>query len=320
MTTMKALRFETYGPPSVLSLDKLRAPDIKPGEALVAVYASAVNPSDVKNVAGVFKASLPRVPGRDYAGVVVAGEGWVGKPVWGSGAGFGITRDGTHAQYLVADMDSLSIKPSALSMEEASTIGVAYLAAWSGLVTAADIRAGETVVISGALGAVGRAATQIAKWKGARVIAADIVSGANDADAFINVKDGDLAAEVRGLTDGRGADLAFDAVGGPMFEPCLRSLRVGGRQTAIASLGNGRVEFNLVDFYHGLHRLIGVDTMQLTGPEIAKIMDDLRPGFEDGHLKASAIRTWRLDQAIEAYEAVGKGDVSNKHVLLPRQG
>jgi NADPH2:quinone reductase len=320
MTTMKALRFETYGPPSVLSLDKLRAPDIKPGEALVAVYASAVNPSDVKNVAGVFKASLPRVPGRDYAGVVVAGEGWVGKPVWGSGAGFGITRDGTHAQYLVADMDSLSIKPSALSMEEASTIGVAYLAAWSGLVTAADIRAGETVVISGALGAVGRAATQIAKWKGARVIAADIVSGANDADAFINVKDGDLAAEVRGLTDGRGADLAFDAVGGPMFEPCLRSLRVGGRQTAIASLGNGRVEFNLVDFYHGLHRLIGVDTMQLTGPEIAKIMDDLRPGFEDGHLKASAIRTWRLDQAVEAYEAVGKGDVSNKHVLLPRQG
>jgi NADPH:quinone reductase len=320
MTTMKALRFETYGPPSVLSLDKLRAPDIKPGEALVAVYASAVNPSDVKNVAGVFKASLPRVPGRDYAGVVVAGEGWVGKPVWGSGAGFGITRDGTHAQYLVADMDSLSIKPSALSMEEASTIGVAYLAAWSGLVTAADIRAGETVLISGALGAVGRAATQIAKWKGARVIAADIVSGANDADAFINVKDGDLAAEVRGLTDGRGADLAFDAVGGPMFEPCLRSLRVGGRQTAIASLGNGRVEFNLVDFYHGLHRLIGVDTMQLTGPEIAKIMDDLRPGFEDGHLKASAIRTWRLDQAVEAYEAVGKGDVSNKHVLLPRQG
>src|SRR5580692_12132259 len=118
MTTMKALRFETYGPPSVLSLDKLRAPDIKPGEALVAVYASAVNPSDVKNVAGVFKASLPRVPGRDYAGVVVAGEGWMGKQVWGSGPGFGVIRDGTHAQYLVADLDSLSEKPSRLSMEE----------------------------------------------------------------------------------------------------------------------------------------------------------------------------------------------------------
>jgi NADPH:quinone reductase-like Zn-dependent oxidoreductase len=319
MATMKALRFETYGPPSVLSLQELRAPDLGPGKALVELYASAINPSDVKNVAGVFKASLPRVPGRDYAGVVVAGEGWVGKEVWGSGAGFGVTRDGTHAQYLAADLDSLSEKPSHLSMEEAAAVGVPYLAAWSALVAAADIQAGETVLVSGALGAVGRAATQIAHWKKARVIGADVVSGASDVDDLINVKESDLAVEVRGLTGGRGADLALDAVGGPMFEPCLRSLRVGGRQVAIASLGSGRVEFNLVDFYHGLHRLIGVDTLKLTGPEIATMMDDLRAGFEDGHLKTSALRTWPLDHAIDAYEAVAKGDGPNKHVLLPRR-
>jgi NADPH2:quinone reductase len=104
-----------------------------------------------------------------------------------------------------------------------------------------------------------------------------------------------------------------------MFEPCLQSLRVGGRQVAIASIGSGRVEFSLVDFYHGLQRLIGVDTLKLTGPEIAKIMDDLRAGFEDGHLRTSAPRAWPLDQAIDAYEAVGKGDGSNKHVLLTRR-
>jgi NADPH:quinone reductase-like Zn-dependent oxidoreductase len=239
--------------------------------------------------------------------------------VWGSGAGFGVTRDGTHAQYLVADLDSLSAKPSTLSMAGASAVGVPYLAAWSALVAAADIKAGETVLISGALGAVGRAATQIAHWKKARVIGADIVSGASGADAFLNTKQADLAVEVRQLTDGQGADLVLDTVGGPMFEPCLRSLRVGGRQVAIASLGNGRVEFNLVDFYHGLHRLIGVDTLKLTGPEIAKIMDGLRPGFEGGQLKTPAVRTWPLDQAVKAYEAVEKGDMSNKHVLLPRQ-
>jgi NADPH:quinone reductase len=88
---------------------------------------------------------------------------------------------------------------------------------------------------------------------------------------------------------------------------------------AIASLGSGRVEFNLIDFYHDLHRLIGVDTLKLTGPEIAKIMDDLRPGFEGGHLRTSALQTWPLDQAIDAYEAVAKGDSPNKHVLLPRR-
>jgi NADPH:quinone reductase len=319
MKTMKALRFEKYGPPSVLSLQELSVPDLKLGEALVELHASAINPSDVKNVAGVFKASLPRVPGRDYAGVVVAGDGWKGKEVWGSGAGLGVTRDGTHAQYLILGLDSLSEKPSLLSMEEASAVGVPYLAAWSALVHAADIQAGETVLITGALGAVGRAATQIAHWKKAKVIGSDISDNASEADAFVNAKSKDLSVEVKALTDGKGVDLVLDAVGGPMFEPSLQSLRVGGRQVAIASIGDGRVEFNLVDFYHNLLRLIGVDTMKLTGPEIAKIMDDLRAGFEDGHLRPSPVQTWTLDQGIDAYAAVEKGGTSSKHVLLPRR-
>jgi NADPH:quinone reductase-like Zn-dependent oxidoreductase len=319
MKTMQALCFEAYGPPSVLSLRELPAPQPGPGDALVELHASAINPSDVKNVAGVFGASLPRIPGRDYAGVVVAGDGWVGKEVWGSGAGFGVTRDGTHAQFVVVNLDSLSEKPSHLSMEEASAVGVPYLAAWSALVTAANIQAGETVLITGALGGVGRAATQVAHWKKARVIGADIVSGAGEADQFVNTKDRDLSAEVRALTEGRGADLVLDTVGGPMFELCLKSLRVGGRQVAIASLGGGRVEFNLVDFYHGLHQLIGVDTLKLSGPQIAQIMDQLRPGFEEGHLRASALKTWSLDKAAQAYDAVAKGDTAHKHVLLPQR-
>ena len=83
MTTMRALRFEKYGPPSVLSLQELGVPELRQGEALVELHASAINPSDVKNVAGVFRASLPRVPGRDYAGAVIAGDGWKGKDVCG---------------------------------------------------------------------------------------------------------------------------------------------------------------------------------------------------------------------------------------------
>jgi NADPH:quinone reductase-like Zn-dependent oxidoreductase len=75
MNTMRALRFGKYGPPTVLSTEELPMPTLEPGEALVEVHAAAINPSDVKNVGGHFKASLPRVPGRDYAGVVVAGDG-----------------------------------------------------------------------------------------------------------------------------------------------------------------------------------------------------------------------------------------------------
>jgi NADPH:quinone reductase len=317
MTTMKALRFEKYGPPSVLSIQRLPVPDLKPGEALVELHASAINPSDVKNVAGVFKASLPRVPGRDYAGVVVAGDGWKGKEVWGSGAGFGVSRDGTHAQYVVVSSDGLSEKPARLSMEEASAVGVPYLAAWSGLVDAASVQAGETVLITGALGAVGRAATQIAHWKKAKVIGADISDKPSDVDVFVNARAKELDVEVKAVTDGKGVDLVFDAVGGPMFEPCLKSLRLGGRQVAITSIGDGRVEFSLVDFYHNLLRLIGVDTVKLTGPAIAKIMDELRTGFDGGYLRASPVQSWSLDQAIDAYTAVGKGVSLDKHVFLP---
>jgi NADPH:quinone reductase len=317
-TCMKALRFEKYGPPSVLSLQELRVPDFKPGEALVELHASAVNPSDVKNVAGAFKASLPRIPGRDYAGVVVAGDGWKGKEVWGSGAGLGVTRDGTHAEYLVVELDSLSEKPAQLSMAEASAVGIPYLAAWSAL-AAAEIQAGETVLITGALGAVGRAAIQIAHWRKGRVIGADISDNTSEADAFVNANSKDLAIEVKALTDGKGVDLVLDAVGGPLFEPSLKSLRLGGRQVAIASIGNGRVEFNLVDFYHNLQRLIGVDTLKLTGPEIAKIMDDLRGGFENGHLRPPLVQTWALDRGIDVYGTVEKGATLKKHVLLPRR-
>jgi NADPH2:quinone reductase len=317
MTTMKALQFDKYGPPSVLSIQELPVPDLKPGEALIELHASAINPSDVKNLAGVFKASLPRIPGRDFAGLVVAGEGWKGKQVWGSGAGFGVWRDGTHAQYIVVSSDGLSEKPADLSMEEASAVGVPYLAAWSGLVDAANIQAGEIVLITGALGAVGRAATQIAHWKKAEVIGADISNGPSDVDVLVNTRVKDLPVEVKALTDGKGADLVFDGVGGPMFETCLKSLRIGGRQVAISSIGNGRVEFSLVDFYHNLQHLMGVDTVKLTGPAIAKIMDKLRAGFEDGHLRASPVQRWSLDQAIDAYTAVQKGANSNKHVFLP---
>jgi NADPH:quinone reductase len=232
---MKALRFEQYGPPSVLTLQELGVPDLRPGQALVELHASAVNPSDVKNVAGAFHSPLARVPGRDYAGVVAIGDGWKGKEVWGSGPGLGVTRDGTHAQYAVVDLDSLSEKPAHLSMSEAAAVGISYLAAWSALVDAAEIRAGETVLVTGAVGAVGQAAIQIAHWKGARVMGADILGSPSDADVFINAKSKDLVPEARAWTEGKGVDLALDCVGGPMFEPCLKSLRLDGRQVVLAA-------------------------------------------------------------------------------------
>jgi len=318
MKTMKALRLEKFGPPSALSLQEIAVPDLAAGHALVEIYASAINPSDVKNVAGLFGAILPQTPGRDYAGVIVAGDAqWIGKEVWGSGAGFGMVRNGAHAQYLLIANDWLSIKPESLSMEEASAIGAPYVAAWATLVSAANLSSGECLLITGASGAVGQAAKQIAKWRGARVIGADIAGDGAGLDAFIDLKVNDLAVEVKKLTEGKGVDLVLDTVGGQLFQAALDSLALDGRQVAISSVGTRRVEFDLINFYRNRNRLIGVDTSKLTGPDIARMMDALRSGFDDGVFKAPPIRTWSLEQAVEAYSAVEKGDASAKQVLVP---
>jgi NADPH:quinone reductase-like Zn-dependent oxidoreductase len=315
---MKALRFSKFGPPSVLAVEEIPTPEPRKSEVLVQIKAAAINPSDVKNVAGQFKSSLPRVPGRDYAGVIVGGDAEKGTEVWGSGAGFGITRDGAHAEYAVIPADWISQKPLKLSFEQAAAIGVPYLAAWLALVQVGNVQAGETILVVGVTGAVGRAAPQIAHWKKARVIGASRHSdNASKADAVINTTKSDLAQEVRAMTGGKGADLVLDAVGGPMFEPCLKSLRLGGRQIAITSTKDRQVTFDLVDFYHNESRLIGLDTVKLAGPEIADMMNGLRAGFENGNLQAPAVTTWPLERAVEAYEVVAKGGAQTKQILVP---
>ena len=174
---MKALRFSGFGPPSVLRIEEVAIPLPGEGETLVRVKAAGINPSDIVNVVGRFKnTTLPRTPGRDFAGTVVKGNHHEGKEVWGSGPKLGITHDGSHAEYVVVPTETLSLKPKSLSMAQAASIGVPYITAWASVVSAAQIQAGETILIVGAAGAVGQAATQIANWKLARVIGADTSS------------------------------------------------------------------------------------------------------------------------------------------------
>jgi NADPH2:quinone reductase len=314
---MKALRFSEFGPPSVLRIEEVPIPEPGEGESLVRVKAAAINPSDFKNLAGRFKSTtLPRTPGRDFAGIVVKGDRFQGKEVWGTYGKLGIVRDGSHAEYVVVPADVLSLKPKSLTMEQASAIGVAYITAWASLVGAAQIQAGETILIVGAAGAVGQAAAQIANWKQARVIGAATTSEPiPGVESVINTKTEDLPERVFQLTAGKGADAVFDCVGGPLFEPALRSLRFAGRQVAITSAGDGRVSFDLVDFYHNRSRLIGVDSNALTTRQTAEFADELGAGFEAGALKPPPVEIVPFDKAVDAYIRVGAGQATAKQVL-----
>ena len=104
---MRAIRFEAFGDPSVLQVTEVARPGRRREDALVRVIAASINPSDVKNVAGAMsQTTLPRIPGRDYAGVVEAGPAeWIGAEVWGTGGDAGFTRDGTHAELIAVPVD-----------------------------------------------------------------------------------------------------------------------------------------------------------------------------------------------------------------------
>ena len=132
---MRAIQFETFGDHSVLEVMELPAPVADEKTAVVRVMAASINPSDVKNVAGAMRqTTLPRIPGRDFAGVVEAGPSeWIGAEVWGTGGDTGFTRHGTHAELIAVPVASLRRKPKTLSFDEAASVGVNYMAAWCGI-------------------------------------------------------------------------------------------------------------------------------------------------------------------------------------------
>ena len=149
--------------------------------------------------------------------------------------------------------------------------------------------------------------------KGADIPAA----GTIPVDGWIDLEKGDLPSGIRALTDGRGAEVVFDVVGGPMFEPCLASLARRGRQVAIASNPDPRVALNLVDFYHNESRLMGVDSLKLSFKETAEILKQLSPGLESGLFPAPRSQTFPLAEGPRLYREIGAGTLRGKTVLVP---
>jgi NADPH:quinone reductase-like Zn-dependent oxidoreductase len=280
------------------------------GWVLVEVRAAGVNPSDCKAALGAMpKAVFPRTPGRDFAGVVVAGPAdLLGTDVWGSGGDVGITRDGSHARYLALPPDAVFAKPKGMTMREAAAIGVPFVTAEVGFQEAGGIRAGSVVLVLGANGRVGQAACQIAAAAGARVFAAiRRPEAAKDVPPGTTILVGEGAAEeLRAATGGHGADLVFNTVGSPWWAVGNAAMAHGATQIFIATIDRA-VPFDILAFYRGRHRYVGVDTLALSAAETGAVLDGLRPRFESGALHPYAIEpdfVFPLARATEAYRTV----------------
>ena len=300
-------------------------PMAAPGCAVVEVHAAAVNPSDVKAALGMMPQAIwPRTPGRDFAGKVVAGPvEWLGVSVWGTGGDLGITRDGSHSRYLVLPLDALSRKPAPVSVAAAATVGVPFITANEGLRRAHLRGKGQIVMVFGANGKVGQAAIQLATRAGATVVAVDrgasqYLGHSSSAVTFLEGTRADLAAALVDATGGRGADIAYNAVGSPYFAVALESLAIGGTQILISTIER-TVPFDILAFYRRNLQMFGVDTLKLSVTECAQVLNALVPGFEDGSLKAFDVDESTLiplEEAGGAYRRVLEGS-RDRVVLAP---
>jgi NADPH:quinone reductase len=325
---VKALRIDRTGSLDALAIRDVPVPSAGPGEVRVSVEAAGVNPSDVGIALGRFPhLVLPRTLGRDFAGRVVDGPPELaGKCIWGTGGGeLGLTRDGAHAEMLVVPAGAVAMRPAHLSPEGAAAMGTPFLTAWSSIVEFGRAAPDEWIVVSGAAGAVGTASVQIVKALGAHPIAlvrtTDDVSEleALGVDEIVRSDRDDVAARVKELTGGAGAQLATNAVGAPIFAALLDALAEDGRMVIFSAAGGHVAELDLFTFYRKRLTFYGLDTATFPLERVGKILERISPLIESAKLREPKIAArYPLEKAREAYERVNAGE-PGKVVIVPSQ-
>jgi len=238
---MRAVVCDAYGPFENLTIKSLPDPVPGPGEVAIDVKAAGVSFAQSLTVAGKYqvKPDLPFVPGVEIGGVVSA----VGDGVSGLEAGarvFAAITYGGFAERALARAVYCRSLPDGMDFAQGTLMVTSYPTAYAALLWKAGLVAGETVLVHGASGAVGLAAVEIAKAKGAEVIATAgtdekcAVAREHGADLAINYSKGDFLAPVKERTGGRGVDVVIDPVGG---EVLARSLRAMGREARLVTVG-----------------------------------------------------------------------------------
>ena len=307
----------------LIDVVEVAVPRPGPGQVLVEIVAAGVNPSDVKASLGHMPHAVwPRIPGRDFGGIVREGPSqMIGMEVWGGGGELGISQDGSHGKWMVLDQKAVRAKPKNFSMEEAGSVGVPFITAYEGLREAGGAQPTDVVLVCGGNGKVGQAAIQLATMAGAKVFAVEyngqpLRGHTNGPVTMLNSAVDDVAAVVRDMTGGHGADIVFNTVGSPYFEIANKAMAKQARQIFISTFDRA-VPFDIFNFFRGRHKYIGIDTLALSSVDGARIFDRLKLKFEEGLLKPFPINPdccYDLKDAAKAYASVLRG--TPERVLL----
>lgn len=324
---MRAVVCDRLGDPSVLKIEERPIPVVGPGEIVVKVGAASVNFPDVLTVSGEYqhKAELPFVPGMEGAGIVHAVGPDVTKWAPGDRVIFGV-RPGAFAEFVKLEATGNLMKlPAGWSFAEGAGFRVAAQTAYHSLVHRAALKKGETLLVHGASGGVGLAAVQLGRHLGARVIATGSdaarlsVVRANGADEVVNYRTGDFVAAVKGLTDGKGADVIYDPVGGEVLEKSVRAAAYGARLLVVGftSGGPSKLMSNHI-LIKGLS-VLGVragETILRLSPELGRdYVEELPRLAALGVMRPNISHRFPMEQVADAFRALIDRKVVGKAVI-----
>ena len=340
---MRALVCEAYGPIENLRIAELPVPEPKAGEILVRVGAAGVSFAAMLGVQGKHqnKPPLPYVPGNELAGHVMKRGPGVTNIAVGDRIAAGVSQ-GAYAEYAIVLAANAIPIPETMPYAQATNFPTLYPTAYGALKWKADIQPGEVLLVHGAGGGSGLTAIEVGKAMGAIVIASAggqdklVAAREHGADHLIDYRDEDLRTRVLALTDGRGADVIYDPVGGSAFDVSLRCVAPEGRliPMGFASGTIPQIPANIllvknvtvIGFYYGYYNGWGGKSA-LSAREAASlakrramVMDAqkrLMRWFTEDKLRATIAGTFDLADWVDGFRLIEQRTVVGKAVLVP---
>ena len=311
----RIVEFASYGPPEVLKFKEVPDPQPASGEVRIRVKAIGLNRAESMWRHGEYiePVKLPARLGYEAAGTVDAlGDGVqglkIGEPV-DVIPSFSMNQYATYGDLIVVPSGAVVKQPASLSFVEAASIWMMFVNAYSALIEDAKITKGDFVLISAASSSVGLAAIQLANYAGATSVALTRTSAKKPplleagAAHVIATEEVDMVQEVMRLTEGKGARVALDSIGGPNFPKMISALAAGGTVYINGALSDAVTPLPLLEMIAKMPTIKGHNIWKTSGdPERLKAaVAYIRRGFDDGKLKAVIDRTFPFEKIVEAH-------------------
>ena len=323
---MRAVICRAWGEVDGLALAEVAAPTPGPDDVLIAVKATAVNYADALMTAGRYqtKPDLPFSPGLETAGIVAACGPRVTRLKPGDRV-MAILAYGGLAELAVAPAAETFAIPARMSFEEAGAFPVAYISSHVAIRWQGRLEAGETLLVLGAAGGVGLTAVEIGKAMGARVIAAAStaeklsVARERGADDLVNYATEKLTDRVMALTEGKGADVCFDPVGGELFDAALSALGWGGRFLVVGFVGGvQQIPANRLLVKNRSAMGASLRYFRWHAPDkLRQSVDELLRWYEEGKLRPCISHRLPLERSVEAIKLLTDRRAFGKVVVVP---